>query len=114
MFVRNPTRWETYTLFDNQLIVNTFDYREEFIKRLNRTYVATIRAYNDYVERTPLTLIFAITFSPMEDMSTYFISSSDFLNTSYVYGDDTFREIISNHFSGPNKVFGRTPLHDLR
>lgn len=114
IFVRDPQKWETYTINQNQLVVDTNKYIDLYRERVNNTYKVIIQAVDQYRNEVPISMDFKVTFSDPMDMSTYFISPQKSLNLTFVYGDTSFKEVLNNYYSGPDKRFGLMTKQTLR
>jgi hypothetical protein len=114
VFVRDPQKWETFAIHQNQLVVDSHEYIDLYRERVNNTYKVFIEAIDEYKSQTPVSLEFKVTFSDLMDMSTYFVSPQKKLNLTFVYGDQSFKEILDPYYSGPDKRFGIETKQFLR
>lgn len=105
-FVKNAFIGNLYAINDLELVINTKKYNTEYHKYINQTYQLNIMAYNIEQKNNSVTTKFNITFADQDDMSSYFIGSTKQLNYIHGYGDQSFSEIVSNNYMGPDLKFG--------
>jgi hypothetical protein len=114
IFIRNFIRWETFLIQEDNLIINTNDYKEQYQRHLNNSYQITVNATNQFILGKEVTRTFNITLTDWNDMETYVIGRDKESPFAHTYGDRYYSRPIGQFFSGPNKNFGLKSEEGLR
>lgn len=107
IFVRNSHRWEAFEVHQNYLVVDTHQYKDEFMGLVNRTFELNVIAKNEVTDEAAL--CFNIQFTMLNDMNIYLVTLDQYSALDHAYGDSYFSHTLDPLYSGPNKHFGILP-----